>query len=257
MILPALDLINGEVVRLKQGDYQQKTRYDFNPGEQALRYGNDVKRFIDTTTATGQSNWLHLVDLDGAKNSADRQRVVLKELLSNKNQQVQLGGGVRSPADVEELLSLGANRVVIGSMAIKQPEVVKGLIEQYGPEAIVLALDINIDADGNKWLPTHGWIKQSDQTLEPLVDDYLTVGVKHILCTDISKDGMLQGSNVALYQQLVAQFPDIHWQASGGISSLDDIRQLKPTGVKGVILGRSLLEGEFTLPEALACWQDA
>jgi len=120
-----------------------------------------------------------------------------------------------------------------------------------------LALDVSINAKGDKTLPSHGWIEESTITLEHLLDGFIAAGAKHVLCTDISKDGTLQGPNVALYAELVQKYPQIQWQASGGVGSLADIKALKPTGVAGVILGRALLEGKFTAEEAIQCWQDA
>ena len=248
MIIPAIDLINGQTVRLFQGDYGQQTNYQQTPFE------------IKQSYAAQGTQWLHLVDLDGAKDATKRQTAFLRELIAHPTDKpisIQVGGGVRSEADVETLLGLGADRVVIGSLAIKEPELVASWIAKYGNEKIVLALDINIDDDGNKWLPTHGWIEKSDVTLEALLDKYQSVQVKHVLCTDISKDGTLTGSNVELYKELVQNYPQIEWQASGGIGSLDDIKALVPSKVAGVILGKALLEGKFTLEEAITCWQNA
>ena len=170
---------------------------------------------------------------------------------------IQVGGGIRNEDDVIQLLALGADRVVIGSLAIKQPELVQQWLVKFGGEKIVLALDVKIDEQGNKTLPTHGWIKDSGVKLEDLLDDYLAAGLIHVLCTDISKDGTLSGTNVELYTELCQKYPDIQWQASGGIGSLEDIKALIPTSISGVILGRSLLEGKFTLEEAIACWPSA
>lgn len=248
MIIPAIDLINGQTVRLFQGDYGQQTNYQKTPFE------------IKQSYAAQGTNWLHLVDLDGAKDATKRQTEFLRELIAHTTDNpinIQVGGGVRSEQDVETLLSLGADRVVIGSLAIKEPQLVASWIAKYGNDKIVLALDINIDEQGNKWLPTHGWIEKSDVTLEALLEKYQSVQVKHVLCTDISKDGTLTGSNVELYKELVQVFPNIQWQASGGIGSLDDIKALIPSKVAGVILGKALLEGKFTLEEAIACWQNA
>jgi phosphoribosylformimino-5-aminoimidazole carboxamide ribotide isomerase len=163
----------------------------------------------------------------------------------------------RSEDDVKQLLDIGVARVVIGSLAVKQPELIKSWLKTYGSERIVLALDVNIDSDGNKFIATHGWQENSGVALDALLEDLLDAGAKHVLCTDISRDGTLQGANKELYAEMSAQFPDVAWQASGGIGSLNDIDVLKPTGVSGVILGRALLEGKFTLKEAITCWQDA
>lgn len=242
MMIPAIDLINGEVVRLYQGDYQQKTQYQYSAKERQDLYAN------------AGATVMHFVDLDGAKDATKRQLTLLKTLVNHPSMIIQVGGGVRDKTDVEQLLALGADRIVIGSLAIKQPELVAAWLKEFGGEKIVLALDVKIDAQGNKTLPTHGWIKDSGVNLEELLDDYLAAGLIHVLCTDISKDGTLSGSNVGMYQELCQQYPNIKWQASGGIGSLADIKALIPTGVDGVILGRSLLEGKFTLEEAIACW---
>ena len=245
MMIPAIDLIDGEVVRLFQGDYQQKTQYQYTAKERQDAY------------AKAGATVMHFVDLDGAKDSTKRQLTLLKTLVKHDSMTIQVGGGVRCIADVQQLLSLGADRIVIGSLAIKEPALVQQWLTEFGGEHIVLALDVKIDASGNKTLPTHGWIEDSGVNLESLLDDYIAAGLIHVLCTDISKDGTLSGSNVEMYQELCQQYPSIKWQASGGIGSLDDIKALIPTGVDGVILGRSLLEGKFTLEEAIACWPNA
>ncbi len=245
MMIPAIDLINGEVVRLFQGDYNQKTNYRYTVQERQQAY------------AKAGATVMHFVDLDGAKDSTKRQLETLKTVVKHPTMTIQVGGGIRCEEDVKQLLALGADRVVIGSLAIKQPELVTLWLKTYGCEKIVLALDIKIDALGNKTLPTHGWIEDSGVNLEDLLAQYQDAGIKHVLCTDISKDGTLTGTNVDLYTEVCAKYPDIQWQASGGIGSLEDIKALIPTGVSGVILGRSLLEGKFTLEEAITCWPNA
>ena len=245
MIIPAIDLINGKVVRLYQGDYGQKTEYTASAQER-----------FDLYVAAGATQ-LHLVDLDGAKDASKRQLTVIRELLQNTKAPVQIGGGVRTEQDVNDLLDAGANRVVVGSTAVKDPQMVMGWMEKYGAEQIVLALDVNIDANGQRKIAVAGWQQDSGVTIEALIERFLPAGLKHVLCTDISRDGTLQGSNVALYQSLAAQYPQVSFQASGGIGGIQDIEALKGSGVGGVILGRALLEGKFTAEEAIACWQDA
>lgn len=245
MIIPAIDLIQGKTVRLYQGSYDKTTEYEQTPLQLRDLY------------AKAGAGILHLVDLTGAKNAADRQLELLTTLMKNAPLPVQVGGGVRTAADVEQLLAAGASRVVVGSVAIREPETVQGWLRTYGGDKIVLALDVAINAKGDKTLPSHGWIEESTITLEQVLDGFITAGAKHVLCTDISKDGTLQGPNVALYAELVQKYPQIQWQASGGVGSLADIKALKPTGVAGVILGRALLEGKFTAQEAIQCWQDA
>lgn len=243
MIIPALDLIDGQVVRLFQGDYGQVTEYKVDPVEQFNRYHQ------------AGADWLHLVDLTGAKDTAARQLDLIARLLAGTPANIQIGGGVRTEQDVVDLLQAGAQRVVVGSTAVKQPAMVKTWMDKYGPEKIVLALDINIDATGQRRVAISGWQEDSGVTIEALIEDYLTVGLKHVLCTDISRDGTLTGSNVDLYVDLCRQYPQIAFQSSGGIGSLDDIQALKGSGVAGVIVGRALLDGKFTAEEAFACWQ--
>lgn len=245
MIIPAIDLIQGKTVRLYQGSYDKTTEYQQTPLQLRDLY------------AEAGAGILHLVDLTGAKNAADRQLELLTSLMKNAPLPVQVGGGVRTAADVEQLLAAGASRVVVGSVAIREPETVQGWLRTYGGDKIVLALDVSINAKGDKTLPSHGWIEESTITLEQVLDGFIAAGAKHVLCTDISKDGTLQGPNVALYAELTQKYPQIQWQASGGVGSLVDIKALKPTGVAGVILGRALLEGKFTAEEAIQCWQDA
>ncbi|MER2492986.1 1-(5-phosphoribosyl)-5-[(5-phosphoribosylamino)methylideneamino]imidazole-4-carboxamide isomerase [Catenovulum sediminis] len=243
MIIPAIDLIDGKVVRLYQGDYNQKTEYKLDPVDVLTGY------------AKGGAKWLHIVDLTGAKDTEKRQLDLIRKMVDTGLMRFQAGGGIRRKKDVEQLLEAGVERVVIGSLAVKQPALVKEWVDIYGPNHIVLALDINIDEAGNKWIATHGWQENSGVKLEDLLADYASVGIKHVLCTDISKDGTLSGSNIDLYTEVVQQFPNIHWQASGGIGQLSDIAALKPSKVSGVILGRALLEGKFTIEEAIKCWQ--
>lgn len=242
MIIPAIDLIEGKVVRLYQGDYKQTTEYKLDPIDVVHQYADDG------------AQWLHIVDLTGAKDTSKRQLTLISEMVATKRMKFQSGGGVRTRGDVEGLLSAGVERVVIGSLAVTQPEVVEQWMIEFGPEHIVLALDINIDAQGNKFVATHGWQQNSGVSIEALIERYSKVGLKHVLCTDISRDGTLQGANDSLYTEVTAQFPDIQWQASGGIGSLHDIEVLKPTNVAGVILGRALLEGKFTVKQAIECW---
>lgn len=197
-----------------------------------------------------------MVDLTGAKNTAARQLNLIARLLASTPANIQIGGGVRSEQDVVDLLEAGAQRVVVGSTAVKQPQLVKSWIEKYGAEKIVLALDINIDEQGTRKVAISGWQEDSGVTIEALIDDYLTVGLQHVLCTDISRDGTFAGSNVELYRNLCRQYPQVQFQSSGGIGSLADIEALKGTGVAGVIVGRALLDGKFTAQEAFACWQN-
>ena len=249
IIIPALDLIDGQVVRLHQGDYAKQTTYSDNPIEQFASY-----------LAQGAEQ-LHLVDLTGAKDPAKRQTALIGKIIEacrsqNLSCKIQVGGGIRLEKDVADLLAVGANRVVIGSTAVKNREEVKGWFAKYGAEKFVLALDVNIDASGQKIIAISGWQEASGVSLEELIEDFQSVGLQHVLCTDISRDGTLAGSNVDLYKEICAKYPDVNFQSSGGIGSLDDIKALKGTGVAGVIVGRALLEGKFTVAEAIECWQN-
>ena len=242
MIIPALDLIEGQVVRLYQGDYGKVTEYKVDPIKQFNAYFD------------AGSEWLHLVDLTGAKNTKERQLSLIGQLLSGTPANIQIGGGIRTEQDVIDLLYAGAKRVVVGSTAVREPQRVKSWIQKYGVEQIVLALDINVDAQGQRKVAISGWQEDSGVTIEALLDSYLEVGLRHVLCTDISRDGTLSGSNVELYRDLCCQYPQIKFQSSGGIGSLDDIAALRGTGVAGVIVGRALLDGKFSVEESIACW---
>lgn len=244
MIIPAIDLIEGNVVRLYQGDYEQKTEYKLNPVDVVKSYASEGAEI------------LHIVDLTGAKDPNKRQISLIKEMVATGLMMFQSGGGIRTKQDVRDLIDAGIDRVVIGSLAVSQQETVAQWFVEFGAENIVLALDVNIDEEGNKYVATHGWQEDSGVSIEDLINHYSKVGLKHVLCTDISKDGTLSGANNSLYQELVSQYPNIEWQASGGIGDLSDIEALKPTKVQSVILGRALLEGKFTLAEAITCWQD-
>ncbi|AIN47319.1 1-(5-phosphoribosyl)-5-[(5-phosphoribosylamino)methylideneamino]imidazole-4-carboxamide isomerase [Candidatus Palibaumannia cicadellinicola] len=246
MIIPALDFIDGTIVRLHQGDYQQQRSY-----------GNNPQRRLHDYLLQG-AELLHLVDLNGASNPLARQIPLITSLLSYCTPaQVQIGGGIRSIADVEALLKAGANRVVIGSIAVQQPQEVQQWFKHFGPDVLVLALDVRIDVDGKRWVAINGWMEDSGVMLEEVINQYHhRVGIKNILCTDISRDGTLSGMNIELYQSLCSHWPSIAFQSSGGIGSLDDIAKLRHSGVKGVIIGRAFLEDKFTVAEAIACWQN-
>ncbi|WP_439212354.1 1-(5-phosphoribosyl)-5-[(5-phosphoribosylamino)methylideneamino]imidazole-4-carboxamide isomerase [Duffyella gerundensis] len=244
MIIPALDLIEGKVVRLHQGDYGQQRDYGSDP----------LPRLQDYERQGAQL--LHLVDLTGAKDPAARQIPLLKTLIAGVSVPVQVGGGIRSRDDVAALLAAGAARVVVGSTAVKDPEEVQQWFREFGAEAIVLALDVRIDANNRKEVAISGWQEAAGVTLEEVIEQYQPFGLKHVLCTDISRDGTLSGSNVALYQDVAARYPEVSFQSSGGIGSLDDIAALRGSGARGVIVGRALLENKFTVAEAISCWQN-
>jgi phosphoribosylformimino-5-aminoimidazole carboxamide ribotide isomerase len=238
-VIPAIDLREGRVVRLKQGDYAQQTTYSDNPRALAQRY------------AGAGARWLHLVDLDGARSGALDNLAVI-EAIAGDGMQVQAGGGVREEADLRRLFDAGVTRVVLGSVAIRDPQRVAGWLRDYGAERLTLALDTR-RIDGRWSLPSAGWTETETRTLDELAPWYAAQGARHLLCTDIARDGMLAGFNLDLYRHLAGAVPQLAVQASGGVRSLEDIRAAREAGAQGVILGRALLEGRFSVAEALAC----
>lgn len=236
-VIPAIDLRGGRVVRLKQGDYAQQTTYEAAPVELARRY------------AQAGAAWLHIVDLDGARSgSLDNLQVI--EQMAAAGLKVQAGGGVRAEADLQRLFDAGVSRVVLGSVAIREPEAVAAWLAQYGAERLTLALDTRLIDE--RWaLPSAGWTELESRGLDELAPWYAGRGARHLLCTDIDRDGMLAGFNLELYRHLAVTVPGLAVQASGGVRSLDDIRAAREAGALGVILGRALLEGRFSLEEAL------
>ena len=238
-IIPAIDLRGGQVVRLKQGDYAQQTTYAADPRELAKRY------------AAAGAQWLHLVDLDGAR-SGNLDNLAVIDSIAASGMQIQAGGGVRSVDDLKRLFDAGVRRVVLGSVAIRNPELVAGWLAEYGAERLTIALDTR-RIDGRWALPSAGWTEVEARTLDELAPWYAAHGARHLLCTDIDRDGMLAGFNLDLYSHLAESVPQLAVQASGGVRSLDDIRAAREAGACGVILGRALLEGRFTIEDALAC----
>lgn len=242
MIIPAIDLIDGCVVRLHQGNYGARRDYGEDPLVRLQRY-----------QASG-AQLLHIVDLTGAKDPKARQIPLLRELLGSLSIPVQTGGGIRSADDVRSLLDAGAARVVVGSAAVKRTDEVAGWMKIFGADKLVLALDVRINKAGNAEVAVSGWQENSGVLMDDLIRAFEPSGLRYVLTTDISKDGTLAGPNTALYAKLAQTFPTIDFQASGGIGSLDDIRAVSHTGAAGVIVGRALLEGKFTLEEAIECW---
>lgn len=239
--IPAIDLRNHRVVRLRQGDYAQQTTFADEP-----------QAWVDGFVRAGAKH-LHLVDLDAARDGASAQRELIRDLIYRFHGAVQVGGGVRNESDIELLLALGASRVVIGSVAVKDPERVSRWGERYGYDRIVIALDTRRDADGVWRLPVHGWTEDSGFRLSERFADLVGSGFRDFLCTDIDRDGMLAGPNVALYRTLSRVESRARLIASGGISSLDDVRALKDSGVSACVIGRALLEGRFSFEDANTC----
>ena len=240
-VYPALDIRNGQVVRLLQGDYAQQTTYGDNPLPRAQ------------TFAAAGASWMHLVDLDAAKAGGYTLAPLLAQIAANTSLKVQTGGGVRSRDDVARILDAGASRVVIGSLAVRQPEQVLAWLDKFGADRLTIALDTRQGDDGVWRLPVHGWTETADVTLDELATRYAQAGMKHLLCTDIARDGMLSGPNIALYTHLSKLLPGVVVQASGGVRDVNDVAAAKSVGCGGAVLGKALLEGRLQLSEALAC----
>jgi len=241
IIYPAIDLRGGRVVRLTEGKFDQEKTY----GDDPLAVAKDF--------AVSGATWLHVVDLDGAKDPAKRQTALVEQIVRGSGLRMQTGGGIRDESQIAALLAAGAQRVIVGSLAAKQPGLVRGWLKKFGAEKIILSPDVRLDVDGTPRVAAAGWQESTGVALDDFLNGFLAAGLVHILCTDISRDGKLTGPNSALYARLVKKFPTLQIQASGGVSSLDDLRVLKTTGSAGAIVGRALYEKKFTLKEALAC----
>lgn len=240
-VYPAIDVRAGRVVRLRQGDYAAETRYADDPLILAKRY------------ADAGARWLHLVDLDAAKAGGYTLLPLLQVIYQATGLQIQTGGGVRRREDVQQLLSAGAQRVVVGSLAVREPDLVLDWLSAFGGDALTIALDTRQDDSGEWCLPVHGWTQTAGDTLDTLSARYAKSDLRHLLCTDIARDGMLSGPNIALYQRLHAAHPALQIQASGGARSVDDVRAARAAGCAGIVLGKALLDGNLQLLDALAC----
>ena len=238
-IIPAIDLRGGRVVRLAQGDFGRETRFDFDPVALARGYESEGAR------------WLHLVDLDASRGGAYTLHDVVRRLKQGTSLRLQTGGGLRDEAAVAALFALGVDRVVLGTVAAKEPSRVAGWLERFGPDRIVIALDAR-ESDGAWRVQYQGWT-HAGPALEELLRFYERAGARHVLCTDVGRDGMLSGFNLGLYRRLATSVPGLRLQASGGVRDLEDIAAAREAGAGGAILGRALLEGRIGLAEALAC----
>ena len=240
-VYPALDIREGRVVRLLQGDYAQQTTYGDDPLPRANAF------------AAAGARWMHLVDLDAARAGGYTLAPLLSAIARESGLNVQTGGGIRRRDDVARLLDAGAARVVVGSVSVREPDTVVGWLQEFGAERLTIALDARQADDGRWLLPVHGWTETADVTLDVLAQRYAQAGMRHLLCTDIARDGMLSGPNIDLYRHLSALLPGVSVQASGGVRSAADVADAKAVGCGGAILGKALLEGRMTLQEALAC----
>ena len=238
-ILPAIDLLDGSCVRLLHGDFEQCKVYELDAARLAQRYAEEGAR------------WLHVVDLAASRDGPDAEIRPLTRLMESAPQSVQTGGGVRNSSDVRKRLDHGASRVVVGSVSTSQPERFAGWLKTFGPERLVAALDVRLDENDLPWPRTHGWTRGAEKHLWELLDFYRGQDLRHLLCTDIGRDGAMTGPNTALYKEICSRYPDLDVQASGGVSGLKDLRALSETGSRYAITGKALLEGCFTVAEAV------
>lgn len=231
-IIPAIDIINGHCVRLSQGDYQRITDYSKSPAAMAENFETlGFKR-------------LHVVDLDGARSGKVINIKALKEITSRTNLIVDFGGGIKSEEDLKNVFEAGASAVSIGSIAVSDPDIVSLWADSFGAEKFIISADVR-----DNIVRTNGWTKNSGITLNQLISRYWNKNIRRILCTDISRDGMLCGSNIELYQTIMEQFPDCKLIASGGISSLEDIKKLDEAKIPAVVIGKAIYEQQINLEE--------
>jgi phosphoribosylformimino-5-aminoimidazole carboxamide ribotide isomerase len=231
-LIPAIDIIDGKCVRLSQGDYNTQKVYNESPLEVAKEFeANGIRR-------------LHVVDLDGAKSSHIVNYKVLDLLAGHTSLTIDFGGGIKTDEDLTIAFEYGAQMVTLGSIAVKNPDLFKSWLHKFGAEKIILGADVK-----DNRISVNGWKEESQQELLPFLDGYTQEGIRKVLCTDISRDGMLQGPSIDLYKQIMAQFPDMHLIASGGVSGLDDIIRLDEAGIPAVVFGKALYEGRITLKD--------
>ena len=231
-LIPAIDIIDGKCVRLSQGDYDTKKIYNENPLEVAKEFeANGIQR-------------LHVVDLDGAKSSHVVNYKVLDAIAGHTSLTIDFGGGIKTDEDLVITFENGAHMVTLGSVAVKKPELFKKWLHQYGAEKIILGADVK-----DNRISVSGWLEEGPQELMPFLTNYTQEGVSKVLCTDISRDGMLQGPSIELYKQVMQRFPTMHLIASGGVSGVDDIIRLDEAGIPAVVFGKALYEGRITMKD--------
>jgi phosphoribosylformimino-5-aminoimidazole carboxamide ribotide isomerase len=244
-VIPAIDLRGGRCVRLFQGEFDRETEYSTNPASVARQFSE-----------LGVEN-LHIVDLDGARDGRQQNQKTVGDIAAESPLAIQLGGGIRDSKTLDQWLRNGVSRCVIGSAAVTDPARVKDWLTTFGPAKIVLALDVRIDARGSPMLSTHGWEKTSAVSLWDCVEDYQPTNIRHVLCTDVSRDGAMRGPNFELYESFTARFPEIALQASGGVRGKDDLLRLNDIGVAAAITGRALLDGALTTEDVRSFQRDA
>lgn len=244
-LIPAIDLRAGRCVRLFQGDFERQTEYSDDPVGMARRFSELNVRD------------LHVVDLDGAQSGEQMNRAIVTAIARETPLAVQLGGGIRDAGTIGAWLDSGVARCVVGSVAVTAPGELRRWLEEFGPDRLVLALDVRIDGEGTPWLTTHGWTKTSSTTLWDALDDFSDAGIRHVLCTDVSRDGAMTGPNVELYRDVLARYPGLLLQASGGVRNAGDLHALSDAGLPAAISGRALLDGAITADEVASFPQDA
>lgn len=245
IVIPAIDLREGKCVRLKQGDFSRQTVYNDDPMQVARHYRD-----------CGFEN-LHVVDLDGARSGQQQHQDVVAKIVAETGLVVQLGGGIRDRHSLEHWLQSGVSRCVIGSVAVSEPDLVSGWLDEFGADSIVLALDVRINPNQVPCLAIHGWMEDTDTTLWQALERYCAVDAKHILCTDVGRDGMMSGPNLGLYEELIRRYPNLQVQASGGVRNLEDLGALRRTGCAAAITGRALLDASITPSEVVSFLRDA
>lgn len=231
-IIPAIDIIDGKCVRLSKGDYDTKKIYNENPLEVA-------KQFQDHGI-----QYLHLVDLDGAKSSRIINHKILEQIASKTSLKIDFGGGLKSDDDLRIAFECGANQITGGSIAVKNPEVFQDWITKYGAEKIILGADCN-----NGKIAVSGWLEESDEEVIPFIQSYQAKGIEYVICTDIAKDGMLQGPSFDLYQKIISECKEVKLIASGGISTFEELPKLAELGCEATIIGKAIYEGKINLKE--------
>lgn len=236
-VIPAIDLKDGACVRLYQGDFAQTTEYSNDPTAVGRRFSALNVRD------------LHIVDLDGARTGSQANRAIVAEIARESGLDIQLGGGIRNREIVSAWLENGVSRCVIGSVAIKEPETVRPWLAEFGPDKIVLALDVKLEQSGEPMLTTHGWTEDAGMSLWECIDGYIDAGIQHLLCTDVARDGAMSGPNFELYADILGRYPGLELQASGGVRHAGDLRQLRELGVPAAITGRALLDGAISATE--------
>ncbi len=244
-IIPAIDLQDGKCVRLFQGDFSKTTEYSDDPLAIARQYSE-----LSVSV-------LHIVDLDGARSGTQTNRSIIATIASQSQLAVQLGGGIRTRDTLTDWFDAGVSRCVIGSLAVTEPDLIKSWLVEFGADSLVLALDVNIDEANIPLITTHGWTRPSSVTLFDCIDDFQSVGLSHVLCTDVSRDGAMAGPNLDLYSSLHARYPNLQLQASGGVRDIEDLRKLRRIGISSAISGRALLEGKISPTEIASFQQNA